>query len=488
MTEDPLCQLCRASVGTLAHRRQCVATRAARGCTPLPAHLREAYDDLTSAQQRLLLDRGLLASVDLSQHPPSDQDSFGWTLEPEAGLLLHDWTVYLDGSFRDGPTEDMGRTGWGFIARDPEGRVKAAAFGVPPPWIRSIHGAEMWALFAALRCALPGIRLRSDRKAVVDTFHAGRRRATAASDEHARLWSMIFEACDEEAMPEVVWMPAHTSAADVGRTKLSNGAFLSTLDRAANDAADTLAKRGAETHRIPREVRKRVKQRELLAIWATRSLAVATYAANHTPDPSGKGLLRDSAGLPRAARHRLRNNGFATGTHAAASEVKAAPCPGGEGHEGGVIESPRADVPSDTVEVSSSEDEVLVLSKMGPMPTAGARELARAARAKADAGRRTMQVTDAASRRSRPARSVPLCPSQAEIVRTFTATANAARIQPAHVGTPGREAEGSEQLLDTLPLRRQRLAGGEQRPVKARAGSAATQARDTANAIASLLG
>ena len=132
--------------------------------------------------------------------PGSPQARCGGLLRleyPARGEHTH-WTVYLDGSFRDGPTEELGRTGWGFIAYDTEGRLQAAAaFGVPPPWIRSIHGAELWALFAALRCAAPGVKVRSDRKAVVDTFQAGKGVATRSDNEYARLWSMVFATCDD---------------------------------------------------------------------------------------------------------------------------------------------------------------------------------------------------------------------------------------------------------------------------------------------------
>ena len=100
--------------------------------------------------------------------------------------------MFLDGSLRDGPSERLGRTGFGFIAYDAEGRIRAAACGVPPPWINSIHGAELWAFFAAIRCSLPGASYRSDRKAFVDTFKAGRTVATASSVDHARLWKLIF--------------------------------------------------------------------------------------------------------------------------------------------------------------------------------------------------------------------------------------------------------------------------------------------------------
>ena len=227
MTDDPLCQLCGAAHGTLEHRHFCPATSLARGNVPLPAHLKDTFNALSTGQQKLLMTRGLLAPTDLAQYKAASEDSFAWSVEPKGGIRMAGWTVYLDGSFRDGPTEDLGRTGWGLIAFDAEGKPQAAAFGVPPPWIRSIHGAELWALFAAIRCAVPGVKIRSDRKAVVDTYLAGRPIATRSGDEHARLWSMVFAVCEGGGPEEVVWMPAHTTAADIGRARLSDGSVLS---------------------------------------------------------------------------------------------------------------------------------------------------------------------------------------------------------------------------------------------------------------------
>ena len=113
---------------------------------------------------------------------------------------------------------------------------------------------------------------------------------------------MVFGAFDDHATPsdavDLAWMPAHTKPADVGKVALSNGQLLTVKDRAANDAADFLAKRGAQSHRVPREVRKKVKNHELLAEWAARTLAIATFAANNLIVPSKEGLQRDSTGLP----------------------------------------------------------------------------------------------------------------------------------------------------------------------------------------------
>ena len=214
--------------------------------------------------------------------------------------------MYLDGSLRDGPSDQLGRAGWGFAALDRDGSVRAAAFGVPPPWIRSIHGAEMWAFFAALRCAIPGVAFRSDRQAVVDTFRRGAHVATGASVEHARLWILIYAACDDYENPHtdltLEWMLAHTTEAHVGVASLSNGQLLTTHDRAGNALADTLAKRGAEFHRVPETTRTLVSHYSQLALWSARALAVRTFAANHLEVPGAIGLRRDSAGVPRRRR------------------------------------------------------------------------------------------------------------------------------------------------------------------------------------------
>ena len=223
-------------------------------------------------------------------------------------MLQTGWKAYLDGSLRDGPNELLTRAGFGFIVYDQHGTVKAAACGVPPPWVNSIHGAELWALYAALRISLPGVTYRSDRKAVVDTFKAGERTATAATVEMARLWRLVFAACDSTPEPhlnvDLAWMPAHTKQGDVGTVRLSDGSLLSKRDRQANDAADFLAKRGAQTHRVPRKLRQAFKEREMLAEWGARALGLATFAANNLKVDGEKGTRRDSTGLPKARRQK----------------------------------------------------------------------------------------------------------------------------------------------------------------------------------------
>lgn len=306
LAADATCRLCGEMPGTLLHRRVCAATAPFRGSPDPPPAARAAWAVLSDEQRDLLSTRGLLAEIDLSRYPASPHEVMRWHVHPADGILLPGWTAYLDGSLRDGPDRRTGRAGWAFVALDDTGAVVAAAFGVPPPWIRSIHGAELWALYAALRCSLPGVAFRSDRLAAVLTFRRGRAFATRFSEAYARLWRMVFTACDDFDSPEVdidiQWMPAHTVEADVGTVCLSNGQLLTAADRHGNDLADRLAKRGAELHRLPASVLEAFHRQHLLSAWAARELAVRTFVANDCPCVPGRTARRDSDGLPRWRR------------------------------------------------------------------------------------------------------------------------------------------------------------------------------------------
>ena len=55
--------------------------------------------------------------------------------------------VYPDGSLLDGIVPELAHTGWACVVLGEDGTVVAAAYGVPPPWIKEIGGAEAWALY-----------------------------------------------------------------------------------------------------------------------------------------------------------------------------------------------------------------------------------------------------------------------------------------------------------------------------------------------------
>ena len=294
----------------------------------MPPHLNGAFSALSDGQRRLLLDRALVAPVDVSLHPQSFEDSFEWTVRPDGGVVPHGTTVYLDGSMLDGPDRLVGRTGWGFCALDERGQVVAAAFGVPPWWVQDIHGAELWALYVAMSVTMLGARYRSDRLAVVQTFQAGHREATAASVELARLWSMVFAACDDYDRPEVqvdlAWMPSHTSPADVGRAYLSNGELLTECDRSGNERADLLAKRGAKLHRLPTQIKRAIDGRVQLATWAAHSLGIATHVANNAIIAGASGTRRDAASV-HIVRRREAAHGDALAGEASGGRVTGRP-------------------------------------------------------------------------------------------------------------------------------------------------------------------
>ena len=80
--------------------------------------------------------------------------SFRWVVEPEGGML--EGTAYSDGSFLDGPIPELARGGWAFAVLNDDGKIVASAYGVPPPWIKDIGGAEAWGVLQVGLRAVPG--------------------------------------------------------------------------------------------------------------------------------------------------------------------------------------------------------------------------------------------------------------------------------------------------------------------------------------------
>ena len=287
-------------------------------------------------------------------------------------------------------------------------------------------------------------------------------------------------------------MPAHTKAADVGVAKLSDGTVLTARDRAANDAADHVAKRGAETHRVPKDIRKTVKLRERLAEWAARTLAVATFAANNAPNGDGEPTLRDSAGLSRAARKKAA----AAATRAAEAGLDAFPLavsPATSSEAGlqraGVTPTPGPKAARHVAEdSSSSEDEVLVLERMARMPSAAQRCSAHAARAEAEQRTATLRVVQSVARRAVPPRVVPGCPAKKQVVKTLVATASASRAAspPPTRPCPSTSTEATAAEVPG-PRQSRGFVRASARPTKARQASLAQERQGSAAAIACLL-
>ena len=116
---------------------------------------------------------------------------------------------------------------------------------------------------------------------------------------------------DPSKQVKLEWMPAHTSAAQVGRVKKGNGEKLSELDRAGNDAADKLAKKGARSHTVPGWKQAQVRTADRVALRAALQLGVCTFAANNhqkevlKPDgTTGYVTARDCEGIAKAKRRK----------------------------------------------------------------------------------------------------------------------------------------------------------------------------------------
>jgi len=307
LVDDAACCLCRGQgyslirsgevpVGSLLHRSlECQCHTDLRRCYA-PEDVTACNGDAQNGSSRYLwLTRALQSTNAYQVPPPSKEASFLWVARPEGGLLQPAWKVYTDGSLLDGPTPLLRRTGWAFVAIDAEGSVRASAHGVPPAWITTIFGAETWAVLQAVSHAEQQAVLRIDCKAVVDLLILGSSRAVRPSRLTAKAWAQIFAAAGDAPPLDVAWMPAHTSLADIGRKRLSNGEMLTGIDRRANDIADHLAKAAVSEHRVPPAVRKIVQDQEKqvteMAWWVAR----VTVAANSW----GSQALRDSDSAPR---------------------------------------------------------------------------------------------------------------------------------------------------------------------------------------------
>ena len=241
--------------------------------------------------------RGLVPLPAVPGPPRHEDGSFQWQSDPLMDLPCA--TFYTDGSLLDGDLPGCTRLGWAFVAIDAAGQRIAAANGAPPPWIDSISGAEAWALLMAATYAAPGSSFKTDSLNCVDTMRRGRTWALAPSRPLARVWRRLFNTFDgPDDAAHIVWIPAHSTAADVGKRLTGDGTPLTAVDRNANADADAFAKAAAAAHRVPVALRAEISATIDAAHTVAQYIGRTTHAANHHPIPPH----RDSAPLPMADR------------------------------------------------------------------------------------------------------------------------------------------------------------------------------------------
>ena len=79
----------------------------------------------------------------------------------------------------------------------------------------------------------------------------------------SKVHSLMFAELDDMEVDAMVWMPAHTKDSNVGHP-------LTHFDRVGNKEADRLAKLGANSHRAPEPIRRRIHDHIKLVEQAAR--------------------------------------------------------------------------------------------------------------------------------------------------------------------------------------------------------------------------
>ena len=185
------CQRCHASVGTIMHRHACPAVPVEWRIAPPPPDVAAFIAGLLPDARHLAITRALVSSNLLNVPPPAHGCSLVWVVHPNSGVIPAGAVVYTDGSLLDGPSSTIARVGFGFWALGPDGRCVAAAYDTPPCWVRTIHGAELWGLYAAASVFMLGVAYWLDCYSVVETFQRGAVHAVSSERVLARPWSML---------------------------------------------------------------------------------------------------------------------------------------------------------------------------------------------------------------------------------------------------------------------------------------------------------
>ena len=223
-------------------------------------------------------------------------DSFEWFREP--GEVPNGCVVFTDGSLIDGKVRyGCQSLGWAFAIINDDGDLIAAAHGVPPQWISTIQGAELWAVrMAMLHVTFPE-KLYTDCMSVKLGVRRSREWAGSSKRRMASVCSVVVDQLDSNC-DIVEWMPAHTSKAAIGRTYCSDGQPVCDLKWSSNQLVDLLAKAAAESVRVPSGVRHWLVSRDEQILDLVVFVGKLTHAANSHTRPDGV-VLRDAEPMPK---------------------------------------------------------------------------------------------------------------------------------------------------------------------------------------------
>ena len=234
---------------------------------------------------------------------PNVFDSFNWVRTKRD--IPTGCVVFTDGSLLDGLLPDGWKSlGWAFAIVSQAGVVVAAAKGVPPRWVDSIQGAELWAAMMALQHApLPELLLTD-----CDAVRLGTRKdgawASSSRRRYARVWTVLHHQL-EDNKESVQWLPAHTAQSAIGQKLCSDGKPINELRWFGNQIVDLLAQQAADEIRIGSAERAKLRSLEQKLLELVLFLGRLTYQVNHFQLPDGS-FIRDSEGSSKYRKPRPR--------------------------------------------------------------------------------------------------------------------------------------------------------------------------------------
>ncbi len=312
LVDDNLCKLCRdlpsgGLPGTLLHRHVCPAL-----CKFREQHMPKWLDGYLVMNGRNLdktvrpaLARGLFPAPFIPNRGEELFDTFVWvkqSVDVPIGCI-----VFTDGSLIDSKLPSGCQSlGWSFLVINGSGDLIASANGVPPKWVDTIQGAELWAVRMALLSVAFPEALYTDCDSVRSGVRKGPAWAGSAKRRYARIWLSISGLL-EEAAELVHWMPAHTPESSIGHVFCSDGTLVDSDKWCSNQIVDQLAKDAADTVRLPAQFRSRVLHLEAQLKELAIYLGKLTHEVNaHQTDV---GVLRDPD--PLKPRRRAKPTGKA---------------------------------------------------------------------------------------------------------------------------------------------------------------------------------
>ena len=160
-----------------------------------------------------------------------------WVTLKEGSGRCASGDVYTDGAAEGGFFRAV-RAGWGAVGVSEAGEIAWTAGGILGEPNACIFRAELKAVLAVLRVALPPLRIHVDNAQVVQGFQKGRGWCVSSKSFGADVWRTVWDVYDDKGGGvEIRKVKAHCSWWDV------LGDRISARNRAGNHLADQEAKR-----------------------------------------------------------------------------------------------------------------------------------------------------------------------------------------------------------------------------------------------------